>query len=268
MASPSLVGRFTGKVFIVTGGFSGIGMATVKKLLQQSAIVHVLDRDGAPPPTLTEGSTGEVYIYPSVDVSSRESVSKTFQDILKRSPHIDGLVNSAGVCPSSGGTLETDETFHKTIAINLGGTWNVGTELLRYVQKTSPRAEFKGWKPERGGISIVNIGSSASYYGFPTLGAYTASKHAVLGLTRTWALDFASHGVRVNLVAPGGTRTPLSQAQFDDQERGDMSRTVYEYIPMKRFGEPEELANSIIYLLSDEASYITGQMLGVNGGWP
>jgi NAD(P)-dependent dehydrogenase (short-subunit alcohol dehydrogenase family) len=122
--------------------------------------------------------------------------------------------------------------------------------------------------PEQGGISIVNIGSSASYYGFPTLGAYTASKHAVLGLTRTWALDFAPHGIRVNLLAPGGTRTPLSKAQFDDQERGDMSRDVYRLIPMKRFGEPEEIANSILYLLSDQSSYVTGQILKVNGGWP
>lgn len=90
----------------------------------------------------------------------------------------------------------------------------------------------------------------------------------MLGLTRTWALDFAPYGVRVNLVAPGGTRTPLSAAQFNDGERGDMSREVYNFIPMKRFAEPEELADAIVYLLSDDASYVTGLILKVNGGWP
>lgn len=135
--------------------------------------------------------------------------------------------------------------------------------------RTASDLEPYSWTPGvSGNCSIVNIGSSASYHGFQTLGAYTASKHAVLGLTRTWALDFARHGIRVNLVAPGGTKTPLSAAQFNDAERGDMSRDVYPLIPMKRFAEPEEMADAIVYLLSDEASYITGQILKVNGGWP
>lgn len=95
-----------------------------------------------------------------------------------------------------------------------------------------------------------------------------ASKHAVLGLTRTWAFDLAAHGIRVNMVAPRGVRTRLSQAQFDDAERGDMSRRVYPLIPLKRFGEPEELAYAIVFLLSDQSSYITGQILKVSGGWP
>ncbi|KAH6986627.1 hypothetical protein EDB80DRAFT_590073 [Ilyonectria destructans] len=262
---------FANKAFIVTGGFSGIGLAAVQKLLQYSAIVHVLDRAETPPALLTgtaSASSGQAYLYPCVDISSRTSVNSTFAEILKRSPQISGLVNSAGVCPSSGGIIENDDTFHATISVNLYGTWNVTTELLRFIEKTSSPSTFKGWTPGEGGISIVNIGSSASYHGFQTLGAYTASKHAVLGLTRTWALDFAPYGVRVNLVAPGGTRTPLAKVQFDDKERGDMSREVYPLIPMKRFGEPEELADSILYLLSDQASYITGQILKVNGGWP
>ncbi|KAM5341978.1 hypothetical protein ACJ41O_015009 [Fusarium nematophilum] len=270
MASTAAVeDGFTNKAYIVTGGFSGIGLATVHKLLRASAVVHVLDRDQSPPAALDEAkSSGRLYLYPSVDVSSRESVSKTFAEILKRSPKISGLVNSAGICPSDGTILENDDTFDRVIAVNLRGTWNVSTELLRHVQETSPASSFEGWKPGQGGISIVNLGSSASYYGFQTLGAYTASKHAVLGLTRTWALDFARFGVRVNLVAPGGTTTPLSLAQFEYKTRGDMSREVAQYIPMKRFGEPGEQADAIVFLLGDQASYITGQLIGVNGGWP
>ncbi|PMD49989.1 NAD(P)-binding protein [Hyaloscypha bicolor E] len=253
------------RAYVVSGGFSGIGLATVHKLLQRSATVHVVDRADSPPPSLIQASNitpmGKVYFYPSTDVSSRPSVQNSFKSILKLTPKISGLVNSAGICPSSGGILEDDETFQRTIAVNLTGTWNVATELLRHIQKTSPSSLS-------GICSIVNVGSSASYYGFQTLGAYTASKHAVLGLTRTWALDFAPYGVRVNLVAPGGTRTPLSAAQFNDGERGDMSREVYNFIPMKRFAEPEELADAIVYLLSDNASYVMGQILKVNGGWP
>ncbi|KAH0847593.1 hypothetical protein Z517_01875 [Fonsecaea pedrosoi CBS 271.37] len=276
MASTSLANR----AYIVTGAASGIGLATVHKLLARSATVHLLDRAASFPESIdatakrNTASGAKVFSYPSVDVSSRPSVSQTFQTILSRTPQIDGLVNSAGICPSSGGILENDETFHKTIDVNLTGTWNVGTELLRYILAKKPKNGEKSaypwkWVPgHSGACSVVNIGSSASYYGFQTLGAYVASKHAVLGLTRTWALDFAPHGVRVNLVAPGGVRTPLSQAQFDDAERGDMSREVYPLIPLKRFGEPEELADAIVFLLSDQSSYITGQILKVNGGWP
>lgn len=277
MASVSLANR----AYIVTGAGSGIGLATVHKLLARSATVHLLDRATSFPDSIDAtakqyGAEAKVYRYPSVDVSSRAAISQTFKSILSRSPQIDGLVNSAGVCPSSGGILENDETFHQTIAVNLNGTWNAGTELLRYMMASRSKAN-KGqrvghtweWKAgHSGACSIVNIGSSASYYGFQTLGAYVASKHAVLGLTRTWALDFAPFGVRVNLVAPGGVRTPLSQAQFDDAERGNMSREVFPLIPLKRFGEPEELADAIVFLLSDQSSYVTGQILKVNGGWP
>lgn len=273
-----LVGRFSQKAFIVTGGFFGIGLATVQQLIRGSATIHVVDRSSKPPSSLLKGtgkdfpaSGGQVYFYHSVDVSSREPVHNTFAEILSKSPQIDGLVNSAGIWPSSGGILENDETFQSTIAVNLFGTWNVGTELLRHIldkNKTSGSPEFQGWTPGQGSVSIVNIGSFASYHGFPTFSAYTASKHAVLDLTRTWTLDFAPHGTRVNLVTPGGTKTPLSAAQFDDKERGDMPREVYPLIPMKQFGDLEELADSIVYLLSDQSSYITGQILKVNGGRP
>lgn len=270
MASRSLASR----AYVVTGAASGIGLATVHKLLARSATVHILDRAGSFPDSLEaatkQNTQGIVFRYPSVDVSSRASVSQTFQTILSRTPQIDGLVNSAGVCPSSGGILENDETFRRTMDVNVTGTWNVATELLRHIIRHSDKGS-SAWDWKRGhsgACSIVNIGSSASYYGFQTLGAYVASKHAVLGLTRTWALDFARFGVRVNLVAPGGVDTPLSKAQFDDAERGDMSREVYPLIPMKRFAAPEELADAILFLLGDEASYITGEILKVNGGWP
>ncbi|PVH71500.1 NAD(P)-binding protein [Cadophora sp. DSE1049] len=217
------------KAYIVTGGFSGIGLATVNKLLQRSATIHAVGGADSPPSSLTcadlatTSSLGKVYFYPSIDVSSRAPVQSAFKSILRLSPNISGLVNSAGICPFRGGILEDDDTFHKIIAVNLTGTWDGATEL--HMQCS--------------------------------------------GLTRTWALDFARYGIKVNLVAPGGTRSPLSAAQFDRAERGDMSRQVYPLIPMKRFAEPEELlVDTIIHSLSDESSYITGRNLNVNGGWP
>jgi NAD(P)-dependent dehydrogenase (short-subunit alcohol dehydrogenase family) len=267
----SLSMSLANRAYVVTGGFSGIGLATVHRLIQRAATVHVLDRASSAPSSLADNKA-QIHVYPSTGVSSRESVHSTFEKILSRTPKIHGIVNSAGICPSSGGVLENDETFHATIDVNLTGTWNVATEYLRRVQSNSLTSEPEKahvWQPgQSGNCSIVNIGSSASYYDFGTLGAYTASKHAVLGLTRTWALDFAPLGIRVNLVAPGGTSTPLSKQQFDDAERGDMSRDVFRLIPLKRFAEQEEIADAITFLLSDQSSYITGQILPVNGGWP
>ncbi|KAH8749011.1 short chain alcohol dehydrogenase [Diaporthe sp. PMI_573] len=261
--------KFAGKSYVITGGFSGIGLSTVTKLLERSATVHILDRaDSAPSSFLDHEaqSPGKLYTYPSIDITSRESVAAAFVEIFQRSPEIHGLINSAGVCPYSGGLLEDDQTFDTTVAVNLQGTWNVTAQLLRHIEKAS--SEFKGWVPGDGGVSIVNLGSTASYIGLATMNAYCASKHAVLGLTRSWAKTYAALGVRVNLVAPGGTQTPLAQQQFGGGERGEVARDVYPLIPMKRFGEPEELADSILFLLSDQSSYITGQILKVNGGWP
>lgn len=253
------------KDFVVTGGASGIGLATALKLIALGGTVHVVDLASSPPPQLEEGKS---YFYGSVDVASRESVHETFQKILSRSPEIYGLVNCAGICPSSGIRIESDEVFKKIMAVNLEGTWNFATELLRHIESNPLDA------PKGGRASIVNIGSSATLKGFPTLGAYCASKHAVLGLTRVWAEDFASIGVRVNLVAPGGTDTPmtrsvLARARETAPDGGKaLEAHALDFVPMKREGRPEEIADAILFLLQDTASFITGQVLPVNGGYP
>lgn len=262
------------RAFIVTGGFSGIGLATARKLIARAATVHILDRAAKVPSELIEASAAslkekKVFTYSEIDVTSRSSVRAAIEAAFQKTPDVSGLVNSAGVCPSSGQALESEDVFDNTVAVNLNGTWNVTNAVVRQLIQQNIAKQAHDWQPGQSGLcSIVNIGSSASYYGYETLAAYTASKHAVLGLTRSWALDFAPYGIRSNLVAPGGTNTPLSKAQFDDKERGDMSRAVYPLIPLKRFAEPEEIADAVCFLLSDEASYITGQVLKVNGGWP
>jgi len=252
---------FANRAFIVTGGSSGIGLSTAHKLLKLSATVHVIDKATAAPSDLQSKHS---HFYGGVDVSSREEVSKCFTSILQRTPDIYGLVNCAGICPNSGGYIESDEVYKATMNVNVDGTWYMSTEFLRYIESRHK------CEPVEGIASIVNIGSSASIKGFSTLAAYCASKHAVLGLTRTWAMDFASRGVRVNLVAPGGTDTPLARAQVEAAgTRGEMSaKNGAALIPLARFGRPDELADAILFLLSDQSSYITGQVLPVNGGYP
>ncbi|KAJ9642222.1 hypothetical protein H2204_002591 [Knufia peltigerae] len=246
------------KAYLVTGGFSGIGLATVNKLRSEGAIVHAIDLSKSPPAHLV--SDKSVYTYPGVDVSSREQVIALFKSILQVTPEIYGLVNSAGICPVSSGVIEPDDTFKAVLNVNVIGTWNTCTEFfqeaLRRQKEGLPKLN----------TSVVNIGSTASLKGFSTLTAYVASKHAVLGLTRSWALDFVDAGVRVNLVAPGGTKTPMAMAQVEDKGvRGEASRSK-PVNPQNRFGEPEEQAEAIVFLLSDAASFITGQALPVNGG--
>lgn len=248
----------SGKAYVVTGGFSGIGLATVDKLLSESAIVHAVDLSKTPPLQLT--SNKSVYTYPAVDVSSREQVTALFKSILKATPEIYGLVNCAGICPVSASVIESDETFKHVLNVNVIGTWNTCTEFFQQVlqrqQENLPKLN----------TSVVNIGSTASLKGFPTFTAYVASKHAVLGMTRSWALDFVDAGVRVNAVAPGLTKTPMVAAQLEDTGvRGEAFRSK-PVNPQNRYGEPEEQAEAILFLLSDAASFITGQALPVNGG--
>ncbi|OGM49944.1 short chain alcohol dehydrogenase [Aspergillus bombycis] len=248
-----------GRAYIVTGGSSGMGLAVVKKLLGLSATVHAIDKAGQMPAIDSE----RLHFHPNIDISSHEKVAQTFQSIIQESPVISGLVNCAGILlPSS--ILEPVENFNKVMAVNVGGTWNVGTAYLRYVLEQHPdtlsRAK-EGPVPEEIG-SLVNIGSTAALFGAPGIASYCASKHAVLVLTRTWAKDFGDKGVRVNCVAPGGTDTPLlagAPPAFVDN--------YVKNVPLRRLARPEEIANTVAFLLSDDASYINGQVIPVEGGF-
>lgn len=258
--SSSLAGR----AYIVTGGAAGIGLAAVRNLLNLSATVHVVDRVTNPPDIFA--GRGQLHFYPAVDVSSRSAVGDLFQAISGRTPSIHGLVNAAGVSPSGnyeidghGYAIEKDATYDHIMDVNSRGTWNVTNELLRY---TLSRQRGDG-----DNISIVNIGSLAALAGFPTMTAYTVSKHAVLGMTRTWALEYARHGIRANMIAPGLIKTQLGMLARDiDDERGLVAKAWEESNPMGRAGEPEDVAGPIMFFLGDESSYITGEVLAVSGG--
>ncbi|KAE8313084.1 hypothetical protein BDV41DRAFT_577037 [Aspergillus transmontanensis] len=251
-----------GRAYIVTGGSSGMGLAVVKKLLNLSATVYAIDKAGQMP-NISLPNPDRLHFHPNIDISSHEKVTQTFQSIIQQSPVISGLVNCAGILMPSN-ILEPVENFNKVMAVNVGGTWNMGTTYLRYVleRHADTMCDKRGGSVPEGIGSLVNIGSTASLFGGPGIASYCASKHAVLGLTRTWAKDFGGKGVRVNCVAPGATDTPLlgrAPPAFVDY--------FVKNVPLRRLARPEEIANTVAFLLSDNASYINGQVIPVEGGF-
>jgi NAD(P)-dependent dehydrogenase (short-subunit alcohol dehydrogenase family) len=253
------------KVVVVTGGSSGIGQQVVAKLLAAEAIVHVLDRQ-----PLAEGhspypATGKLYTYTDVELGSRQKVHATFQEIFKISPNVYGIVCVAGANPQDPGRplIEKDETYDSIFATNTAGTYYPVTELLQHIIDTKQPAK-DGEEVRETKHSIVTVGSTASAIGFTKCCAYTGAKHAVLGFTRVWARDFGQYGVRCNMVAPGSTDTPLGRKAMVEQS--DIMEATRLSCPFRRFGQPSELADTMIYLLGDQSSWITGQILHCNGG--
>jgi NAD(P)-dependent dehydrogenase (short-subunit alcohol dehydrogenase family) len=227
-------GDLAGKVALVTGGASGIGAAAVALLEARGATVVVADL-----------STG-------TDVSDEGAVDALVAGIVAEHGHLDLAANVAG---TSGVYAEladsSTEAYRQTMAVNLDGVY------------FCLRAELRAMRAAGGG-SIVNVASAAGTMGVPGLGAYAASKHGVIGLTKTAALEAARRGIRVNAVLPGSVRTPMLAAFTggDDQLLEQMGRRS----PMGRLGEPEEIAEAVVWLLSEASAYVTGTCLSSDGG--
>jgi NAD(P)-dependent dehydrogenase (short-subunit alcohol dehydrogenase family) len=232
------VGDMTGKVAFVTGGASGIGAATVDLLRQRGAAVVVADVQG-----------GED--VDRLDVTDGAAVDRLVASVVERHGHLDIAVNAAGIAGVWTNVAETDPAeWDRTIAVNLTGVY------------LCVRAELAAMLPAGRG-AIVNVASAGGAMGIPGLAAYAASKHGVVGLTRSAALEVATTGVRVNAVMPGSTRTPMLKASMGSAEAMEgMAKTS----PNGRLAEPEEIARAIVWLASDESSYVTGEALAVDGG--
>lgn len=181
-----------GKVIILTGGASGIGLATVKKLLEHGGTVAVGDLSPGPSEGLASLiGQGNDCAYLQLDVSSRQSAQRFTSWALDRYGRIDGLVNNAGISLDEGEGA-SDETFDKILAVNLKGVWHMGTEALQVMKD----------QPQKG--VIVNTASTAALKGIRGLAAYCSSKHAVLGLTKAWCKQWTPLGIRINAICPGG----------------------------------------------------------------
>jgi NAD(P)-dependent dehydrogenase (short-subunit alcohol dehydrogenase family) len=192
---------FASKVYIVTGGAAGIGLAIVKALLDHGAIVYTCDIHDKISTNLAALPQQQQLTYARCDVRERSDCQSFVRTLVDKHKRIDGLVNNAGICPLEG-ELPGDDLYDAAFDVNVRGVWNFGTETLAQMKKT-------------GGGSVINIGSISCLQGVRRLPLYVATKHAVLGLTRTWALDFAQYKIRVNCVAPGQLTAVLSSCLTD-----------------------------------------------------
>lgn len=242
--------RFKDKVVIITGGNSGIGKAAAILFAQEGAKLMIADLAPDMAADLTTAISTPI-AYVQVDVSKLSDVEKMIEYTISHFGGIDILVNSAGVLgPRVRTEKYAEEDFDKIIDVNVKGLWYCMKVALRYFAE------------QRRG-NIVNIASVAGHLGMVGHIAYAASKHAVVGMTKTAAIEFAKHGIRINAVCPGFTQTPMLEGAEADQAYLEALQYA---TPMKRFGKPEEIASAILYLAADDSSFITGQSLIVDGG--
>lgn len=237
-----------GRTFIVTGGAQGIGEAICLRLGEEGARVAVADRniEGANDVAAKVVAAGGTAIGLHLEVTSRDSWQSAFATVAEDFGPIDGLVNNAGLTRDKSLLKMSDEEWDAVIDVNLKGAW-IGSQLAV--------SNMVG----RGG-AIVNL-SSESRWGAFGQANYASAKAGLVGLTRTIAIEAARHGVRANAIAPGSTKTPMVEAV-----PAEVRAAWLHNIPLRREAEPREIASAVVFLLSDDASYITGQILGVNGG--
>jgi len=246
-----VAGRLDGRVAVVTGGCSGIGLATVRRFAAEGAQVVVADVDDERGPKVAEQAGG---LFVHCDVTDREQVEATFRTAKETYGSVDVAFNNAGISPPDDDSiLDTDlDAWRRVQEVNLTSVYLCCKAVLPYML-------------EQGRGSIINTASFVAVMGAATSQiSYTASKGGVLAMSRELGVQFARHGVRVNALCPGPVNTPLLQELFASDPERAARRMVH--IPLGRFAEPDEIAGAVLFLASDDSSFITASQFLVDGG--
>lgn len=254
MTSP-FAGTFTDQVAFVTGASAGIGLATARAFAEAGAAVALVghDLDETRAQTHVLEAAGHRVLALACDVSDESQVATAVEKTVDEFGRIDVAYNNAGIqSPVTDAAEETLETFERVNNVNLRGVWASMKHELRHMR-------------EQGSGAIVNCSSIGGLIGLPGRAAYHASKHGVIGLTRSAAIEYAPRGVRINAICPGTIETPMVQHML---ETGDLDRDEFVNAqPIGRLGRAEEIAAAVLFLCSPAASFIVGTALPVDGGY-
>lgn len=253
----------TDKVAIITGGGRGIGQACATRLAAEGAKVVIAERDEDAGQQAVKELTeaGRVAKFVACDVSERLDVMNLMAAVTEAHGRVDILVNNAGVVDEAPFLELTTAEFDRVMGVNLRGAFMVGQSVARLMVAQGESAADSGRDEAPG--TIINMASVNAQYGLADKITYAMTKAGIQSLTKGMALALAPHGIRVNAVAPGSIMTPMLSASTRDEEtrRRKLSRT-----PLGRFGKPGEIASVVAFLASDDASYITGETIYVDGG--
>jgi NAD(P)-dependent dehydrogenase (short-subunit alcohol dehydrogenase family) len=245
---------FAGKVVLVTGAAAGIGRATALAFGRAGACVVVADTnvEGGHATAAMIVEAGGKALYVKADVSRAADVEALVEKTVNYYGRIDCAVNNAAIEEESQGLADGDEAqFDRIMGVNLKGVWLCMKHELRKMA-------------EQGGGAIVNVASTAGLVGAPSRAIYGASNHAVVGLTKTAAVESAKSGIRVNSVCAGAVKTQMLARAFEREPQAEKKLKAAH--PVGRFAEPHEVANAIMWLCSDQSSFVTGHQLAVDGG--
>ena len=251
----NVAANVAGKHILITGGGSGLGAASARVLASRGALVGIADLNEDNAMALVkeiQDAGGKAYGV-AVDVTEPEQVKAMFSTAFTQAEKVDVIINNAGIDHFPAPLTEVDDAmFMKNIQVNLAGVWYCMKNALKHMTAT-------------GGGHIINIASVAGLRSAPMISAYSASKHGVVGLTKSAAVEYARANIRINAVCPSFVDTPMVQGVLSRlDERGQ--KNLIGANPMKRLGKPEEIANAIAWLCSDESSFMTGQAVVLDGG--